>query len=379
MGQTIQSRFMLILPTWLPTYENKNIGKLISYLSGIDISVIVLCGKTDYENHFNSLYPNCTLVSSRRTTRWFDIFGAIKQLILDCALILRYKPEVIWTYSGYRENLFLSILKDILNFKLIIKNDSRLLDKKVKNLKKIRQWIFDIFPVVHSDGVISETTEVYENYESICGPLKNHRIYSNGADLSGLKIALSSLGSEAGNKEKYILMTGRLNGEKGVDLAVKAFSKLAINHPEWKFLLVGDQGQDEETASAHLIVQDCNLQERVIWVPFCSGLNLLRYYYLSSIFINTSRNEGLPNRFIEAMFFKCAILTFDVGQCKYLVDDDRGVLVEDNKLETFADELSKLMLNQNLRDLLGIRASRFIEENFDDKINLPSLVGWMRR
>jgi glycosyltransferase involved in cell wall biosynthesis len=87
----------------------------------------------------------------------------------------------------------------------------------------------------------------------------------------------------------------------------------------------------------------------------------------------------LPNRFIEAMFFKCAILTFDVGQCKYLVDDDRGVLVEDNKLETFADELSKLMLNQNLRDLLGIRASRFIEENFDDKINLPSLVGWMRR
>jgi glycosyltransferase involved in cell wall biosynthesis len=372
--------FIFILPTWLPTYEYKNIGKILKYLQTNNFKVTIYCGPTEYKEDFHNAFPEIKLNTKRTIYRWPNLIGHLRQVVYLALVLKKYEGtiRIVWTYAGYRENLWLVFMRRLLGLRIIIKNDSRILSDKNSQWGRLRDWLVYILPAKKSDGIISETPEVFANWSEFSVQPKRHIIYSNGADISTLR-AIRGIFDKNNNidKEKYILVSGRLNQEKGVDLAVEAFCKLASLYPQWRMILVGEIYVDEAYLKACKLAEEYGLKERITWKSFCKGRELYEIYHKCAIFLNTSRNEGLPNRFIEAMFFKCAVLSFDVGQCKYLLSDNRGVVVENGNLKLFVQELMGLMESRALRDNYGRKASLFIENEFNDEINLPILTQWM--
>ncbi len=372
--------FIFILPTWLPTYETKNIGKILRYLELSNYKATIFCGPTDHEEHFRSEFPKFKLNTRRKVYRWTNLIGHLKQ-ILNIVLMVKNENEneelvTVWTYAGYRENIWLVLLKRVFGFRVIIKNDSRILIGEKSIINRLSRWLFHIFPANSADGIISETPEVFDNWNKNCVYQKRHIIYSNGADITNLSYS-RRIFELKNNKEKYILMTGRLNHEKGIDLAIEAFCRVSHLYPEWRILLVGEVYNDQSYIKACNTIKDYGVGDKVSWIPFCKGNELYEIYHKAAIFVNTSRNEGLPNRFIEAMYFKCAVLTFDIGQCKYLVSSDRGVTVDNGNLESFINKLKILIEDEQLREKLGLSASSFIQSEFNDEVNLPKLIEWM--
>ena len=376
---TDTTSFIFILPTWLPTYEFKNIGKILKYLQLNKFKVTVYCGATDHAEIFNRVFPEFKLIAKREVYRWPNLIGHIKQLIHLAVLAKKNldNPPIFWTYAGYRENLLLALLRIIFKFRFIIKNDSLILPEATSKWVKLKEWFIHVLPAIKADGIISETPEVFDSWNKRCGQLRRHVIYSNGADIPALKSYLKILERKFNDKSKNILMTGRLNHEKGVDLTVEAFCKIATIYPEWRLTLVGEIYTDESYIRACGLAKEFDVEKRILWVPFCKDIELYEHYYNSAIFLNTSRNEGLPNRFIEAMFFRCAVLSFDVGQCEYLLSSNRGVIVENGNLELIIENLIQLIENHEARIRLGRKASNFIEKEFNDQLNLPFLVRWM--
>jgi glycosyltransferase involved in cell wall biosynthesis len=371
--------FIFILPTWLPTYEFKNIGKLFRFLQLNNFSVTVYCGPTIHEAEFNLTFPEFKIITKRQLYRWPNILGHTRQLIHLYKLLRMHenKKQIFWTYAGYRENLLLLFLKKLYRIHIIIKNDSIILPNNTNYWKKIKLFFTHILPANKADGVISETPEVYNNWKRCINKLTRHVIYSNGADITKLEKCSRIFGEKFNKKDKSILMTGRLNFEKGVDLTVEAFCKIACLYPEWKLTLVGEIYDDKSYTRACELAKQYGVVDRISWIPFCKDLELYEHYYKSEIFINTSRNEGLPNRFVEAMYFKCSVISFDVGQCKYLLSQNRGIIVENGNMELMVEKLMNLIRDDENRKKIGISASEFISNNFNDEINLPNITKWM--
>jgi glycosyltransferase involved in cell wall biosynthesis len=103
------------------------------------------------------------------------------------------------------------------------------------------------------------------------------------------------------------------------------------------------------------------------------------FYAALDVVALTSLNEGTPLTLIEAMANERAIVATEVGGTVDLLGGvesselrrahrwrvcERGVLVESGDAAAFADALSHVAANAELRAALGERGRRFVEENY---------------
>ena len=107
------------------------------------------------------------------------------------------------------------------------------------------------------------------------------------------------------NKKNFILGMGRLNKQKGFDLLIKAFIKIKdkIGH---KLLIVGE---GKQYLNLMKIIKENKIQDRVKILNFTDK----PYSYLKrcSLFVLSSRWEGMPNILIQALASKANILSTD--------------------------------------------------------------------
>ena len=71
----------------------------------------------------------------------------------------------------------------------------------------------------------------------------------------------------------------------------------------------------------------------------------------SSIFILSSKNEGLPMVLLEAMSQGCACISFDCisGPKEIITHNESGLLIEDQNWEEMTTSLDKLISDEALR------------------------------
>ena len=172
--------------------------------------------------------------------------------------------------------------------------------------------------------------------------------------------------------EKRILAIGRLDYQKGFDRLIDIWARvkrsLSPNPPEegrdsWRLDIVGDGPLREELQTK---INQLGLQESVHILSPTS--DILSLYLRSSIFVMTSRYEGLPMVLIEAQSCGLPIVAYacPCGPRDIITDGIDGYLVTDDDTETFADKLLKLMGDETLRQRMGEAAvessERFTEE-----------------
>ena len=166
---------------------------------------------------------------------------------------------------------------------------------------------------------------------------------------------------------------GRLVPQKGFDILIEAFQKIASQVPELFCLIIGE-GEDKEELSRQ--IQAAGLENRVRLIGYHDRQNVLSILKSSDIFVMPSRYEGTPIALLEAAALARPILASCSGGIPELVrHEEHALLVPPGDPTALAHGLVKLASDRNYAEVLGQNAQQRIRQDF----NLESQVNatWM--
>ncbi|MGN5130882.1 glycosyltransferase family 4 protein [Aeromonas hydrophila] len=157
-------------------------------------------------------------------------------------------------------------------------------------------------------------------------------------------------------RNKNIVAVGDLNRIyiKGWDLLIPIFANIAKNNPGWRLQLAG--GGEEGKNELIQLAKQHDVHEQVDFLGSVKHVEELLQH--SSIFILTSRNEGMPMALLEAMSQGCACIAFNckTGPADLLIHSANGLLIEDGNCREMSRYLSILVNDIDMRLSLGMQA-----------------------
>ena len=121
-----------------------------------------------------------------------------------------------------------------------------------------------------------------------------------------------------------ILNVGQLTPQKGQDVLLDAFARIAEADKEWCLIIVGSGDRHEALCQQ---AERLGIGERVTFVGQVN--NPFPYYRAAEIFALPSRFEGTPNVLLEAMSMSlpCIVSDASSGPLEYVEDGETGLVV----------------------------------------------------
>lgn len=168
-------------------------------------------------------------------------------------------------------------------------------------------------------------------------------------------------------KEKKIVMVGRIDSNKDQKLVVDAFSKVAFKFPEYRLEIWGD-GEDYNSLKQH--ISDLNMQGK-IQMPGATR-KVRENIENASLYILSSKTEGMPNSLMEAMALGLPVISTDCpcGGPKTLIQDGvNGLLVPVGDVNAMAEAMEKVLSNEQFAEKLAKNALEIRKTLSPDKVN----------
>lgn len=191
----------------------------------------------------------------------------------------------------------------------------------------------------HSDYIITLTEKDKNNYiEKLNIRNKIDYIYNPIIKADEVTCDINS---------KQIISVGMLRHVKGFDMLCDVANEVLHKNKDWKWIILGE-GEDRPLLEEK--IKKYNLREKLILKGNVS--NVEYYYKNSSIYVMTSRFEGLPMTLLEAKSYKMPIVSFDclTGPSDIVTNNKNGFLIESENIYKMTTQLDKLINNSKLRN-----------------------------
>ena len=205
----------------------------------------------------------------------------------------------------------------------------------------IRRW----YPRL--DAVVTLTKPDAADYQSLLG--QSTRIIA-------IPNAIREFGDSLARAKPAPLVAaaaGRLVPQKGFDLLVRAWGRLARRHPEWTLRIYGE-GAERDRLQA--MINRRGLQRQVQLMGFTPDLR--GELAAASLFVLSSRYEGFGLVLLEAMACGLAVVAFDCprGPSCLITHEVNGLLVPPKSVPLLTAALERTIRDPDLRRALGDRA-----------------------
>ncbi len=147
-----------------------------------------------------------------------------------------------------------------------------------------------------------------------------------------------------------LMAMGSLRPEKGFDLLIEAFARVAASHPDWSLTILGE---GPERAHLEALVGRSRLRERVSMPGRIA--EPLPHLADAHAFALSSRREGFPNALLEAMACGLPVVAFDCpsGPAEIIEHGRNGLLVEAGEVQQLASALDRIMSSPAERARMG--------------------------
>jgi len=165
-------------------------------------------------------------------------------------------------------------------------------------------------------------------------------------------------------RQPLILAVGRLVNQKGFDLLVRAFARIASDFRDWRVMFIGD---GDERSRLMRLCRDLEVEERVIFAGQRQDVEL--WMARAGIVVQPSRFEGFPNVVLESMAMGAAVISSDCasGPADLIEDGVNGRLVPVGDVEALSRVMGELMSQPDLRMRLGREATN-VRQRFNEEI-----------
>lgn len=196
-----------------------------------------------------------------------------------------------------------------------------------------------------ADAIVVQTDEIAGWFKGDLG-LGSH-VIPNPVDLTQFASPAACASRTSDPSRKTLTALGRLHLQKGFDLLIDAFGRIAARHADWDLTIYG-AGDDQE-----ILIQQADshgLSGRIS-VPGPTQ-DVASKLFETDLFVHPARYEGFPNAVVEALAAGCCVLATDCpgGTREILADGTYGVLVPNEDLEALTAALDDLLGDAARRD-----------------------------
>jgi glycosyltransferase involved in cell wall biosynthesis len=163
-----------------------------------------------------------------------------------------------------------------------------------------------------------------------------------------------------------VAVVSRLSQSKGIEDFLEAAAIVAAQHPDVRFLVVGEPSPIKNVAyldELAAIASRLGIRDRVIFTGLRADVPAL----LSAVTVSVmpSLNEALSNVLLESMAAGAAVVATDVGgTTEALIDGKTGILVPPADPAAMAVAIERLLNNPGLARDVGARARQTIADRF---------------
>lgn len=140
-----------------------------------------------------------------------------------------------------------------------------------------------------------------------------------------------------------IVTLGRLNHQKGYDIAIAAAAALKSNNIGFRWYILGDGILEQEIRRA---IQDHKLEDNVILLG--AKTNPYPYLKLADIYVQTSKFEGFGLAIAEARILNIPVVTTRFDAVFMQMVDGKNGLVTDMNGDAIADAIIRLWTDKEL-------------------------------
>ncbi|MBO7590038.1 MAG: glycosyltransferase family 4 protein [Prevotella sp.] len=158
--------------------------------------------------------------------------------------------------------------------------------------------------------------------------------------------------------EKRVIAVGRYVYQKGFDLLLQAWTIIEKQFSDWELVVFGDGNREpyeHQMKELGIDKNRCHLNGPTA--------DIQKEYVNSSIFAFSSRFEGFGMVLVEAMACGLPVVSFacPCGPKDIVRDGEDGFLVENGNVDDLAQQLIKLMADDNLRTAFAHRAHQDVQ------------------
>jgi glycosyltransferase involved in cell wall biosynthesis len=193
---------------------------------------------------------------------------------------------------------------------------------------------------------------------------------------NGLPVPADEFPQPLADGEARMAVIGRLNPNKGQDLAIATTDALVRRGRDVRLEIAGDTFTGYEHVEVELrdSVRQLGLEDRVTFAGFCADIwELLRR---TDIVLAPSRTDSLPLVVIEAMLARRPIVAADVGGMPELIDDGvTGMLVPREDVGVLTSRIEALLDDPAAARRLGDQARAAAVDRFGSERFRREIVG----
>lgn len=202
----------------------------------------------------------------------------------------------------------------------------------------------------HAHVVIAQSDKQKLSLSKCCRV--NSVVLKSGYDISIKKSPL---------KDGSILWVARLNQWKQPEV----FLNLAKQFPEKKFIMIAPVSGDE------LYSKEIGMcAKRIGNLTYIKGLPFQeteKYFAKSAVFVNTSKYEGFPNTFVQALMYNVPILSLAVNPDRFLDKYSVGYCAG-GSFQNLVNGLLLLTENKGVYEAISKNTAEYVEENHNIKM-----------
>jgi glycosyltransferase involved in cell wall biosynthesis len=167
---------------------------------------------------------------------------------------------------------------------------------------------------------------------------------------NGIPARASTSSAERG---KVVVAAGRLGRQKGFDMLVQAWAGVHEVHPDWQLHIFGAGKWRDKLAT---MIAERGLGDVVTLRGITRDLD--GEFAKASVFVLSSRKEGLPMVLLEAMGAGLPVVSFDcpTGPADVVDHGVNGLLVPAEDVPGLAAGLSRMIENAGQRETFGAAA-----------------------
>ena len=175
------------------------------------------------------------------------------------------------------------------------------------------------------------------------------------------------------NGKALVLFVGRLEERKGIHYLIDAIPKVVANHPNVRFVIVGDDtnnGAGQKSVRNELLekVNQHGVKDVIEWIPRVALDALPAHYRSADICVVPSVYDNSPYTCLEAMSCgKPVIGTSAGGTQEYIVNNESGIIVPPRDAYSLAEAITQLLQDKAKRLALGEAARQRVLAHFQRK------------